>query len=71
MNERTIHYDDLPGIQSDVLLALPHSEIEIYIREARVLIDNAQLIHDRMRAVRMEKIRRECASTATENEVPR
>ena len=62
MNERTIHYDDLPCIQADVLLALPHHQIEDYIREARAIMDRAQLIDDRLRAIRMEKIRRECTT---------
>ena len=59
-NERTIHPDDLTATQTDVLLSLPHYELEDYLREARCTMDNAQMIHDRLRAVRMEKIRREC-----------
>ena len=67
MNERSIHYEDLPCIQSDVLLELPHHQIEDYIREARAMIDNAQMLHDRLRAVRMEKIRRECIHSGKAN----
>lgn len=58
--ERTIHPEDLAAMQTDVLLGLPHYELEEYLREARCTMDNAQMIHDRLRAVRMEKIRREC-----------
>ncbi|WP_309385696.1 hypothetical protein [Cerasicoccus frondis] len=62
--ERTIHYEDLPDTQVDVLIALPHYELESYLRETRAIIDNAQMIHDRLRSVRMEKIRRDCARRA-------
>jgi hypothetical protein len=60
MNEQSIHYDDLPCIQPDVLLELRHDEIESYIRESRAIIDNATMVYDRLRAVRLEKLRREC-----------
>ena len=59
-DERSLHTDDLHAIQTDVLLALPHTELETHLREARSTIDNAQLIHDRLRAVRIEKIRQQC-----------
>ena len=59
MIEKTIHYKDVPSTHPDVLLALPHHELEEYIREARSIQDNAQMVHDRLRAVRMEKVRRE------------
>ena len=59
-NERSIHAEDLPNTQADVLMGLPHYELESYIREARSTMDNAQMIYDRLRAIRMEKIRREC-----------
>jgi len=58
---RTLHPEDIPATRTDVLLDLPHAELEAYIREARATMDNAQLLHDRLRAVRLEKIRREAA----------
>lgn len=67
-NERSIHSDDIDSIQTDVLLDLPHYELEDYLREARSTMDNAQMIHDRLRAVRMEKIRRECIGTSDSEE---
>lgn len=60
MNQSTIHYDDLPHMHTDVLLDLPHEELESHIREARSMIDNATMVYDRLRATRMEKIRKEC-----------
>lgn len=68
MDERTIHADDLSAMQTDVLLELPHHELEDYLREARSTMDNAQMIHDRLRAVRMEKIRRECIQSKVDEE---
>jgi len=59
--ERTIHYDDLPDIETEVLIELPLGELEAYLLEAQCTINNAQMTHDRLRAVRMEKIRRACA----------
>lgn len=59
--KRTIHFDDLPDIQTDVLIELPLGELEAYLLEAQCAINNAQMIHDRLRAVRMEAIRRACA----------
>ena len=61
-DDRTIHYDDLPCADVDVLIALPHAELEAHIRDTRAFMDNAQMIHDRLRSVRMEKIRRDCAA---------
>lgn len=61
-DERYIDYDDLEAAQTDVLIVLPYEELENYIRESRAMIDNSQMLNDRLRAVRMEKIRRECAS---------
>lgn len=63
-DEERIQYEDIPTTEVDVLLSLPHPELEAYIRETRSIIDNAQLVHDRLRSVRMEKIRRECAARA-------
>jgi len=68
MDERTIHADDLSAMQTDVLLELPHHELEDYLRETRSTMDNAQMIHDRLRAVRMEKIRRECIQSKADEE---
>lgn len=60
LDNTMIHTDDLIGIQTDILMDLSHEELEDYIRESRCTIDNAQMVLDRLRAVRMEKIRREC-----------
>lgn len=66
MNERHIHYQDVSATSADVLLELPHNELEDYIREARSILDNAQMVHDRLRAVRIEKIRQECMRRKTD-----
>lgn len=66
MNERRIHYQDVSATSADVLLELPHEELEDYIREARSILDNAQMVHDRLRAVRIEKIRQECMQRMSE-----
>ena len=60
MNRSKIQYEDLGNTQTDVLLEVPHHELEDYIRETRSIMDNARMVHDRLRAIRMEKIRREC-----------
>lgn len=65
MNEKRIHYQDVSATAADVLLELPHNELEDYIREARSILDNAQMVHDRLRAVRIEKIRQECMQRKT------
>lgn len=65
-DKRTIHYDDLPATAASVLIALPHTELESYIHEARAVLDNAQLVLDRLRAIRMEKIRQKCAMNRNE-----
>ena len=63
LDNSMIHTDDLIGIQTDILMDLSQEELEDYIRESRCTIDNAQMVLDRLRAVRMEKIRRECISS--------
>ncbi len=60
MNRNKIQYENLGDTQTDILLEIPHRELEDYIRETRSIMDNAQMVHDRLRAIRMEKIRREC-----------
>ncbi len=60
MERNRIQYEDLSGTKADVLLDVTHGELEDYIRETRSIMDNAQMVHDRLRAIRMEKIRREC-----------
>lgn len=69
MDEQIFHEDDFAQSETDVLLKLPHHEIENYIREARCTIDNAQMIYDRLRAIRMEKIRLDCICASRRNEV--
>lgn len=66
MNEKRIHYQDVSNTAADVLLELPYDELEDYLRDARSILDNAQMVHDRLRAVRMEKIRQECIGHSRE-----
>ena len=60
MDTSRIQYEELADTNADVLLEIAHGELEDYIRETRSIMDNAQMVHDRLRAIRMEKIRREC-----------
>ncbi len=60
MERNRIQYEELADTNADVLLDITHGELEDYIRETRSIMENAQMVHDRLRAIRMEKIRREC-----------